>query len=85
VEAFKIYQEVDLSSDLPRVNNVVDFGEEIGYLIVQAEASTESRPLEGFTPRCEAAALGGAAPCCEGARTEAAASGARDGGGCGRQ
>ncbi|KIY95935.1 putative plastid-lipid-associated protein 12 [Monoraphidium neglectum] len=51
VEAFKIYQEVDLSSDLPRVNNVVDFGEEIGYLIVQAKASTESRPLEGFTPR----------------------------------
>jgi hypothetical protein len=54
VEAFKIYQEVQLLAPIPRVNNVVDFGPAIGYLTVQAEASTESRPLEGFTPRCGA-------------------------------
>jgi len=51
VEAFSIYQQVDLSADTPRVNNIVDFGERFGYLIVQAEASTDARPLEGFTPR----------------------------------
>ncbi|KAI8475801.1 MAG: hypothetical protein J3K34DRAFT_516979 [Monoraphidium minutum] len=51
VEAFKIYQEVALSAATPRVNNVVDFGEGVGFLTVQAEASTESAPMEGFTPR----------------------------------
>jgi hypothetical protein len=51
VEAFSIFQQVDLAAPTPRVNNIVDFGERFGYLIVQAEASTESRPLAGFTPR----------------------------------
>ncbi|GBF92568.1 hypothetical protein Rsub_05182 [Raphidocelis subcapitata] len=51
VEAFSIYQQIDLASEQPRVNNIVDFGERIGYLIVQAEASTDARPLAGFTPR----------------------------------
>lgn len=35
-----------------RVDNCVDFGERVGVLRVQAQASTESNPLEGFTPRC---------------------------------
>eukprot|EP00798_Chlamydomonas_sp_ICE-L_P014069 gene14069-20014_t len=35
----------------PRINNIVDFGPKIGYLKVEAQASTSSRPLEGFTPR----------------------------------
>ena len=63
VEAFSIFQEVALfgngrssssssSSDgKPRVNNIVDFGPRVGYLIVQSEASTEAAPLAGFTPR----------------------------------
>ncbi len=59
VEAFSIFQQIDLAGATPRVNNIVDFGERFGYLIVQAEASTDSRPLEGFTPRC--GRLGG--PC----------------------
>jgi hypothetical protein len=36
---------------IPRVNNIVDFGPEIGLLKVEAEASTDTRPLPGFTPR----------------------------------
>jgi hypothetical protein len=36
---------------MPRVNNIVDFGPEIGLLKVEAEASTDTRPLPGFTPR----------------------------------
>ncbi|WIA42374.1 hypothetical protein OEZ86_008379 [Tetradesmus obliquus] len=51
VEAFKVFQEVELTGDLPRVNNVVDFGWWLGYLKVEAEASIETRPLPGFTPR----------------------------------
>lgn len=63
VESFRIYQEIALGGggsgsgstgdggDTPRVNNIVDFGPKVGYLIVQAEASTDARPLPGFTPR----------------------------------
>eukprot|EP00882_Tetradesmus_deserticola_P008847 GHRQ01009333.1.p1 GENE.GHRQ01009333.1~~GHRQ01009333.1.p1 ORF type:complete len:417 (+),score=153.00 GHRQ01009333.1:317-1567(+) len=51
VEAFKVFQEVELTGELPRVNNVVDFGWWLGYLKVEAEASVETRPLPGFTPR----------------------------------
>ena len=36
---------------MPRVNNIVDFGPEVGLLKVEAEASTDTRPLPGFTPR----------------------------------
>jgi len=36
---------------IPRVNNIVDFGPEVGLLKVEAEASTDTRPLPGFTPR----------------------------------
>jgi hypothetical protein len=35
VEAFKVFQEVDLTGELPRVNNVVDFGWWLGYLKVR--------------------------------------------------
>jgi hypothetical protein len=35
VEAFKVFQEVDLTGQLPRVNNVVDFGWWLGYLKVR--------------------------------------------------
>jgi hypothetical protein len=34
VEAFKVFQEVDLTGELPRVNNVVDFGWWLGFLRV---------------------------------------------------
>jgi hypothetical protein len=67
VDAFTVYQEIcfPLSSlatatattpksnrkVLNRVNNIVDFGPEVGLLKVEAEASTDTRPLPGFTPR----------------------------------
>jgi hypothetical protein len=66
VDAFSIFQEVflregsggdddgDGDDDVARVNNVVDFGPSIGFLRVEAEASTQSRPLPGFTPRAGA-------------------------------
>lgn len=50
VEAFSIFQEVDLTGAEARVNNVVEFGQ-LGFLKVEAQASTETRPLPGFTPR----------------------------------
>ncbi|MEW5309719.1 MAG: hypothetical protein WDW38_001582 [Sanguina aurantia] len=50
VDAFTVYQEIQLTEATPRVNNIVDFGT-VGYLKVEAEASIESRPLDGFTPR----------------------------------
>ena len=51
VDAFTIYQEIILSNaTTPRVNNIVDFGD-TGYLKVEAEASTQGRPLPNFTPR----------------------------------
>ena len=46
-----MYQDVDLSGPEPSINNVVDFGPSVGFLRVVAEASTDSRPLAGFTPR----------------------------------
>lgn len=51
VDAFSVYQEIDLSGDSARVNNIVDFGRSVGYLKVEAEASTERRPIPGFVPR----------------------------------
>ena len=69
VDAFSIFQEVFLrcegsggdddeddeeEENVARVNNVVDFGPNIGFLRVEAEASTQSRPLPGFTPRAGA-------------------------------
>ncbi|KXZ56530.1 hypothetical protein GPECTOR_1g476 [Gonium pectorale] len=56
VEAFGIFQEVALAGggegegEEPRVNNVVEFGP-LGFLKVEAQASTDTRPLPGFTPR----------------------------------
>lgn len=51
VEAFSVFQEV-LYKDgaAARVNNIVEFGK-AGVLKVEAEASTDSAPLPGFTPR----------------------------------
>lgn len=51
VDAFSVFQEVLLQPDEPRVCNVVEFGRNIGYLRVEAEASIESKPLPNFTPR----------------------------------
>jgi hypothetical protein len=51
VDAFKVFQEVLLLPDEPRVCNVVEFGTNIGYLRVEAEASIETKPLPNFTPR----------------------------------
>lgn len=51
IDAFIVYQEIEFGGDLGRVSNIVDFGPKIGYLRVEAEASTESKPLPGFTPR----------------------------------
>ncbi|CAM9098916.1 unnamed protein product [Chrysoparadoxa australica] len=51
VKGFGIYQNIDLTGQVPSVTNVVDFGEKVGALEVQAVASTVDRPLAGFTPR----------------------------------
>ncbi|KAL4858473.1 putative plastid-lipid-associated protein 12 [Chlorella vulgaris] len=52
VEAFSVYQDIELADGSEaRVCQVVDFGDSVGYLKVEAEASTDSRPLPGFTPR----------------------------------
>lgn len=52
VDAFSVFQEVDVATaDNPRVTNVVDFGPLIGYLRVEAEASTDAKPRLGFRPR----------------------------------
>jgi hypothetical protein len=51
VEAFKVYQEISLAHGSPaRVDNVVEFGT-VGSLRVEAEASTDRRPIPGFVPR----------------------------------
>lgn len=52
VDAFRIYQEVQLADDSQpaRVNNVVNFGK-LGVLRVMAEANTDTRPIPGFVPR----------------------------------
>lgn len=51
VDSFSIFQEILFQGeDVPRVNNVVEFGA-AGTLKVEAEASTDARPLPGFTPR----------------------------------
>lgn len=51
VDRFRVVQEIDLASPTPRCNNIVEFGAGIGELKVEAEASTDTRPLSGFTPR----------------------------------
>lgn len=53
VDKFKIYQTIELADqgEEARVCQVVDFGRDVGYLRVEAQAATDSRPLPGFTPR----------------------------------
>lgn len=51
VEAFAIYQDIDLKGSVPKVDNVVIFGDEVGELKVEAEAVTDAKPKEGFVPR----------------------------------
>lgn len=52
VDTFAVYQDIEWGGGAPaRVNNVVDFGAKVGFLKVEAEASTERAPLPGFTPR----------------------------------
>jgi len=50
VDGFSVFQEVTLKNG-PRVNNIVDFGPSVGFLKVEAAASTDQQPLEDFTPR----------------------------------
>ncbi|CAG9464404.1 unnamed protein product [Pedinophyceae sp. YPF-701] len=54
-DAFTVYQEIILKGTpedpSPRVNNVVDFGKGVGELRVEAEASTDAQPLDGFVAR----------------------------------
>jgi hypothetical protein len=50
VDGFSVFQEVTLRN-MPRVNNIVDFGPSIGFLKVEASASTDQQPLANFTPR----------------------------------
>jgi hypothetical protein len=40
VDAFKVFQEVALAGPSPRVNNVVEFGANIGFLRVRRLAET---------------------------------------------
>lgn len=52
VDGFSVYQEISVSSgEGVRVNNIVDFGDKVGFLKVEAAASTDSRPLMDFEPR----------------------------------
>lgn len=47
-----VYQDIELAGEeVPRVCQVVDFGSSVGFLRVEAEASTDAQPLPGFTPR----------------------------------
>ncbi len=50
VDGFSVFQEVTLRN-MPRVNNIVDFGPNVGFLKVEAAASTDQQPLANFTPR----------------------------------
>lgn len=52
VDAFSVFQDIELAdtSAPARVNNVVEFGG-AGELKVEAEASTDARPIPGFVPR----------------------------------
>lgn len=52
VDSFSVFQDIrfDCTGSV-RVDNIVDFGPSIGYLKVEAEASTLQKPLPGFTPR----------------------------------
>lgn len=51
VDGFSVFQEIELSDGQVRVNNVVDFGTNTGFLKVEAAASTDQVPLDGFVPR----------------------------------
>ena len=48
VDGAQVFLQEDVEA---RVNNCVDFGPNIGFLRVEAQASTDSRPLPGFEPR----------------------------------
>lgn len=53
VDNFSVYQDIQLGDEgqEARVSQVVDFGASVGFLRVEAEASTDERPLPGFSPR----------------------------------
>lgn len=51
VDRFSVFQDIELEEATARVNNVVDFGPKVGFLKVEAEASTDSCPIPGFVPR----------------------------------
>ncbi|KAG1662067.1 hypothetical protein FOA52_005314 [Chlamydomonas sp. UWO 241] len=51
VDAFSVFQDVELGDDTPKITNVVDFGPSVGFLRVEALASTDARPLPDWTPR----------------------------------
>jgi hypothetical protein len=51
VEAFKVFQEVVLQPDEPRVCNVVEFGTNIGYLRVRGMVQHGVAQLVPYQPR----------------------------------
>lgn len=51
VDGFSVYQEISTAGIEARVNNIVDFGDNVGFLKVEAAASTDSKPLPNFEPR----------------------------------
>ena len=51
VDGFSVFQEIELSDGQVRVNNIVDFGANTGFLKVEAAGSTDQVPLDGFVPR----------------------------------
>jgi len=51
VDKFSVFQEIDVRREEIRINNVVDFGKNVGFLKVEAAGSTDSKPLPGFSPR----------------------------------
>jgi len=51
VDGFSVYQDISTSGVEARVNNIVDFGDKVGFLKVEAAASTDFKPLPNFEPR----------------------------------
>ena len=51
VSGFSVYQDISLSGEEARVNNIVDFGSKVGFLKVEAAAQTDAKPIPGFEPR----------------------------------
>jgi hypothetical protein len=53
VEAFSVFQEVTLLEEEARVNNIVDFGSNIGYLKVRGSMPLSNSCSSGWQQQLE--------------------------------